>query len=73
MNLETIKQFDDSWWLMHLRDKTVFDTDKIKAQKDWLIKSLEAHQTAMKLALEALENNKLHNDYHKIQAMLDDI
>ncbi len=74
MDLEEVKRYDDSIWLHILKERTVFDTDKIKAQKDWLIKALEIHQNAIKLALETLENNNLMNeDYHKIQDMLDEI
>lgn len=41
MDLETIKKYDDSVWLYILKQKTVFDTDLIKAQKDWLIEQAE--------------------------------
>ncbi|WP_442636546.1 hypothetical protein [Rossellomorea marisflavi] len=41
MDLETIKRFDDSWWLSYLREKTVFDADTIKAHKEWLLEQAE--------------------------------
>jgi hypothetical protein len=41
MNLEEIKRYDDSIWLRILKQRTVFDTDNIKAQKDWLIQRAE--------------------------------
>lgn len=44
MDLQTIKRYDDSWWLSYLKQHTVFDTDHIKAQKDWLIKQAETLQ-----------------------------
>lgn len=44
MDLETIKRYDDSWWLSYLKQHTVFDTENIKAQKDWLIKQAETLQ-----------------------------
>jgi hypothetical protein len=44
MDLETIKKYDDSVWLYILKQKTVFDTDLIKAQKDWLIEKIEKQQ-----------------------------
>jgi hypothetical protein len=74
VDLQEIKRYDDSIWLYILKQRTVFDTGNIKAQKDWLIKALEVHQKAIGLALETLENNNLMNDdYYKIQAMLDEI
>ncbi|MGO4699487.1 hypothetical protein AB4Z50_35220 [Paenibacillus sp. 2TAB26] len=39
--LTEIKQYDDYFWLRYLQENTIFDTDNIKAQKDWLIASLE--------------------------------
>lgn len=44
MDLETIKRYDDSWWLEYLKQKTVFDTENIKAQKNWLIEQAEKAQ-----------------------------
>ncbi|MFS0783585.1 hypothetical protein [Bacillus sp. 1P06AnD] len=41
MDLNTIKKKDDSVWLYILKNKTVFDTELIKAEKDWLIKQAE--------------------------------
>ncbi|MBT2759993.1 hypothetical protein [Paenibacillus sp. ISL-20] len=43
-NLEEIKSYDDSYWLRYLAENTIFDTENIKAQKDWLIKQLEAEK-----------------------------
>ncbi|WP_422661632.1 hypothetical protein ACK8P5_26280 (plasmid) [Paenibacillus sp. EC2-1] len=43
-DLETIKRYDDSFWLRYLAENTVFDTDNIKAQKDWLIEQVEAER-----------------------------
>lgn len=48
MDLEEIKRYDDSVWLHILKETTVFDTVNIKAQKDWLIKSVESYEEAMK-------------------------
>lgn len=74
MDLAEIKRYDDSVWLYILKTETVFDAEKIKAQKDWLIKAVEVHQNAIKLALETLENNNLmEEEYHKIHAMLDEL
>lgn len=44
MNLDEIKQYDDSWWQRYLRDRTIFDVDNIKAQKDWLMRTVEEQQ-----------------------------
>ena len=41
MDLEEIKSYDDSFWLNILKQRTVFDTDNIKAQKEWLIEQAE--------------------------------
>ena len=41
MDLEEIKRYDDSFWLHILKRRTVFDTDNIKAQKEWLIEQAE--------------------------------
>ena len=74
MDLETIKRYDDTFWLMYLKENTVFDADGIQEKKEWLIQSLEAHQDALKLALDTLEKNGLKNEeYFKIQAMVQDI
>jgi hypothetical protein len=43
-NIEEIKSYDDSYWLRYLAENTIFDTENIKAQKDWLIKQLEAEK-----------------------------
>jgi hypothetical protein len=43
-NLEEIKSYNDSYWLRYLAENTIFDTENIKAQKDWLIKQLEAEK-----------------------------
>lgn len=48
MDLETIKRYDDSWWLRYLKDNTVFDADEIKAQKDWLINRVEELEAEVK-------------------------
>lgn len=40
--LEEIKSYDDSYWLRYLAENTIFDTENIKAQKDWLINQLTA-------------------------------
>lgn len=48
MDLETIKRYDDSWWLRYLKDNTVFDADEIKAQKDWLISRVEELEAEVK-------------------------
>lgn len=72
MDLETIKKSNDSWWLSYLDKNTVSDADKIKSEKDWLIKALEVHREAIYLALVTLENNNMMGEeYHKIHSMLD--
>lgn len=44
------------------------------AEKSKLLKALEVHQNAIKLALETLENhNLMKEEYHKIHLMLDEI
>ena len=71
MDLETIKRYDDTLWLMYLKENTVFDADGIQEKKEWLIQSLEAHQDALQFALEMMEKNGLKNeDYFKIQSMV---
>lgn len=42
LTLEEIKSYDDSYWLRYLAENTIFDTENIKAQKDWLINQLTA-------------------------------
>lgn len=52
MNLETIKKQDNSWWLKHLEDTTVFDVKLIKEQFDWLIlqaEKVERYEDSLKL------------------------
>lgn len=44
MNLEDIKKYDDYFWLRYLSEHTIFDTDNIKAQKDWLIAEVDRLQ-----------------------------
>jgi esterase/lipase superfamily enzyme len=63
VDLETIKRYDDSWWLEYLRRNTVFDADNIKAQKDWLVKQAEkAKQVEMILCCGDYDNqSKLDN------------
>lgn len=74
MDLETIKRYDDTLWLMYLKENTVFDADGIQEKKEWLIQSLEAHQDALQFALEVMEKNGLKNeDYFKIQSMVKEI
>ncbi|AJD93219.1 hypothetical protein JMA_39010 (plasmid) [Jeotgalibacillus malaysiensis] len=71
MDLETIKRYDDTLWLMYLKENTVFDADGIQEKKEWLIQTLEAHQDALQLALEVMEKNGLKNEeYVKIQSMV---
>lgn len=41
MNIETIKAYDNSWWLKHLELTTVYDTKSIKAHFDWLVEQAE--------------------------------
>jgi hypothetical protein len=41
MDLKTIKSYDNSWWLKHLELTTVYDTELIKEQWDWLIEQAE--------------------------------
>ncbi|MGM7720632.1 hypothetical protein [Metabacillus sp. Hm71] len=41
MDLETIKSYDNGWWLEFLRRKTIFDVDNIKSHIDWLIERAE--------------------------------
>lgn len=43
-SLEEIKKYDDSYWLRYLAENTIFDTENIKAQKDWLINQLTAEK-----------------------------
>jgi hypothetical protein len=65
MNLEEIKRYDDSIWLRILKQRTVFDTDNIKAQKDWLIQraeQAERYEKALKEIEEAKEEYYL-NEY----------
>lgn len=44
LDLETVKQYDDSWWLAYLKENTVFDTEQIKAHIDFLIEQAERVQ-----------------------------
>lgn len=37
LDLEKVKRYDDSWWLHYLKENTVFDTEQIKAHKDYLM------------------------------------
>jgi hypothetical protein len=65
MNLEEIKRYDDSVWLHILKQRTVFDTDNIKAQKEWLIQraeQAERYEKALKEIEEAKEKYYL-NEY----------
>lgn len=41
MDLETVKSYDNSWWLKHLELTTVYDATRIKVQLDWLVKQAE--------------------------------
>ncbi|MYX21971.1 hypothetical protein GTY77_18175 [Streptomyces sp. SID8380] len=43
-SLEEIKSYDDSYWLRYLAENTIFDTENIRGQKEWLIKQLEAER-----------------------------
>ncbi|WP_010500630.1 hypothetical protein [Paenibacillus elgii] len=42
--LEDIKSYDDSYWLRYLSENTIFDTENIRQQKAWLIKTVEQLQ-----------------------------
>jgi hypothetical protein len=56
--LEEIKRYDDSYWLRYLAENTIFDTENIKAQKDWLINQLTAEKERadkLEMSLEAIE------------------
>jgi hypothetical protein len=55
MNLEEIKKYDDYFWLRYLKENTVFDTDNIKAQKDWLMQRLERYEEELE---EVKQKNK---------------
>jgi|SRR5579875_664969 len=44
LDLETVKSYDDNWWLSFLRERSIFDVDNIKRHKDWLIKTVEEQQ-----------------------------
>jgi hypothetical protein len=48
--LEEIKSYNDSYWLRYLAENTIFDTENIKAQKEWLIKQLEVEKARADVA-----------------------
>ncbi|MBR2246301.1 MAG: hypothetical protein IJ880_04635 [Bacilli bacterium] len=75
MDLEEIKRYDDSMWLHILKKRTVFDTENIKAQKDWLIKQAEKLKAIEDLWCEIeFEKSDLTPDdfYGKVQDILAD-
>ena len=57
MDLKTIKEYDDSWWLEYLKRNTIFDTKNIKSQKDWLLARAEQAEIYEK-ALKRIGSNK---------------
>ena len=58
-DLEKIKSYDDSWWLRYLEAYSVFDTEGIKAQKDWLIERVQELEDEVALV------NDLMNDVRR--------
>lgn len=67
--LEEIKKYDDYFWLRYLSEHTVFDTENIKAQKDWLIAEVEKLQQENERYKEALD--KAHVLLEKYETMLE--
>lgn len=41
LDLKTIKNYDDSWYLEFIKRNTVLDTDTLKIHKEWLIARAE--------------------------------
>jgi hypothetical protein len=60
-----LKTYDDYWWLQYLREKTIFDVDNIKAQKDYLIQSVEELRQEKSNLVKALINTKDNINYIK--------
>lgn len=58
MDLKTIKQYDDSWWLAFLRERSIFDVDNIKAQKEWLLEQAEKVERYEKVLKEIADCNE---------------
>lgn len=86
-SLEEIKGYDDSYWLRYLAENTIFDTENIKAQKDWLINRLaaekeradkaEEREEELKCAIAyVMENNLLYDApyaYEHFEEILDSL
>lgn len=68
-SLEEIKNYDDSYWLRYLAENTIFDTENIKAQKDWLINQLEAEKERADKA--EAELSQLQSDFNYITTVKD--
>lgn len=59
-DLEKVKSYDDSWWLKYLEAYSVFDTEGIKAQKDWLIERVQELEEAFDELEEQAEKDRKH-------------